>query len=258
MTSTVDQQQRTASFRALHIPGNPLILFNIWDPGSAKAVAESGARALATSSWSVAAAQGYTDGEKIPLDLALENVQRIVSSSDLPVTFDFESGYGTDAISVGRSIARAIETGIVGCNIEDSYPESGQLRPVADQVARLRSARAAAAEGLDSFFINARTDVFFQAPASEHSRAMLKLAIERAKAYADTGADGIFVPGVIDPVLIAELVSSISLPVNIMMGEGSPSVASLADVGVARISHGLGPYLSSMKALATAARAALQ
>ena len=260
MTSTVDQRDKAGGFRALHVPGHPLILFNIWDVGSAKAVAvaDAGALALATGSWSVAAAHGCADGEKLPIDLALENVRRIVSGSELPVTFDIESGYGTDANSVGHTISRSIETGVVGCNIEDSYPESGKLRPIADQVARLHSARAATKQGLDSFFINARTDVFLQAPASEHSRDMLEMAIDRAKAYADAGADGLFAPGLIDPVLIAELVSSTSLPVNIMIGEGSPSIASLAAAGVARVSYGPGPYLSAMKALATAARAAMQ
>jgi methylisocitrate lyase len=118
--------------------------------------------------------------------------------------------------------------------------------------------RAATKEGLDSFFINARTDVFFQAPAAEHSRAMLEMAIDRARAYTDAGADGIFVPGLIDLTLIAELVSAVSLPVNIMIGDGSPSIALLADAGAARVSHGLGPYRLAMNALANAARAALQ
>lgn len=258
MTSSIDQQQKATSFRALHVPGNPLILFNIWDAGSAKAVAESGARALATGSWSVAAANGYADGEKVPLDLALENVRRIVNSTDLPVTFDIESGYGAEANSVSNTISRAIGAGVVGCNIEDSFPDTGKLRPVADQVARLRGVRAAAKGALDSFYINARTDVFFQAPANEHDRGMLQMAIDRAKAYADAGATGIFAPGLIDPALIAELASSISLPLNIMIGEGSPSIASLAEAGVARVSHGPGPYLSAMNALATAAGAALQ
>jgi 2-methylisocitrate lyase-like PEP mutase family enzyme len=258
MTSTLDQQKKTRSFRALHVPGNPLILFNVWDAGSAKAVAEAGARALATGSWSVAAAHGYADGEQLPLDLSLENVRRIVHSSDLPVSFDIESGYGADAPAVGRTIARAIEAGVVGCNLEDSYPESGKLRPLEDALARLRAARAAANAGLEGFFINARTDVFFQAPPSEHTRDMLVSAIERAKAYADAGADGIFVPGLIDLVLIAELVSSSSLPINIMIGEGSPSIASLAEAGVARVSHGPGPFRLAMNAVSDAARAALQ
>jgi 2-methylisocitrate lyase-like PEP mutase family enzyme len=257
MTSTVEQQQKASIFGALHVPGNPLILFNVWDVGSAKAVADAGARALATGSWSVAAAQGYPDGEQLPFDLALENVRRIVSSSDLPVTFDVESGYGADAPSVRKTIVRAIEAGVVGCNLEDSYPESGKLRPVAEAVARVRSARAATKEGLDSFFINARTDVFFEAPPEEHSRSMLEMAIDRAKAYSDAGAAGIFAPGLIDAALIAELASSISLPLNIMIGEGSPSIAVLADAGVARVSHGPGPYRSAMNALATAARSAM-
>ena len=258
MTSTVDQHQRATSFRALHVRANPLILFNVWDAGSAKAVAAAGARALATGSWSVAASHGYADGEQLPFDVALENVRRIVSSSDLPVTFDIESGYGADAPSVGRSLSRAIETGVVGCNLEDSYPESGKLRPLPEAVTRVRAARAAANAGPGSFFINARTDVFFQAPPSEHTRDMLGSAIDRAKAYADAGADGIFVPGLVDTVLIAELVSSISLPINIMIGEGSPSIAALAAAGVARVSHGPGPYRLAMNAVSTAARAALQ
>ena len=256
--SSAEQHLRAKKFRALHVPGHPVILFNVWDAGSAKAVAEAGAHALATGSWSVAAAQGYADGEQLPFDLALENVRRIVSSTELPVSFDVESGYGKDPRSVGETISRAIEAGVVGCNIEDSYPESGKLRPVADQVARLRSTRAAANASLDSFFINARTDVFFQAPANEHSRGMLTMAIESAKAYADVGADGIFAPGLMDLKLIAELVSSTSLPINIMIGEGSPSIAALADAGVARVSHGPGPYRAAMAALATAARAVLQ
>ena len=258
MTSTVDQRHKATSFRSLHVPGKPVILFNVWDPGSAKAVVDAGARALATGSWSVAAAHGYANGEQLPFDLALENARRIVSTTDLPVTFDIESGYGADAAAVGRTISRAIETGVVACNIEDSYPESGKLRPMAEQVARLRSVRAATEKGLDSFFINARTDVFFQAPAAEHNREMLKMAIDRARAYANVGATGIFVPGLIDQALIAELVSSTSLPINIMIGEGSPTIASLANAGVARVSHGPGPYRLAMNALATAARAAMQ
>jgi methylisocitrate lyase len=255
--STVDQRAKATSFRALHVTGHPLILFNVWDAGSARSVADAGARALATGSWSVAAAHGYADGERLPLDVALENVRRIVSSSDLPITFDIESGYAADAASVGRTISRAVEAGVVGCNIEDSFPESGALRPVADQVERLRHARQAADEGMNGFFINARTDVFFQVPAKAHTRDMLETAIERAKAFGDAGADGIFAPGLIDPVLIADLASSSSLPVNIMIGEGSPSIASLAAEGVARVSHGPGPYLLAMKALADAARAVM-
>ena len=206
----------------------------------------------------VAAAHGYADGEKLPLDLALENVRRVVSSSELPVTFDIESGYGADAISVGHTTSRAIETGVVGCNIEDSYPESGKLRPVADQVARLRSARAATKRGSIHFSSMRGRTFSSRLRRTSIAAACSQMAIDRANAYADAGADGLFAPGLIDPVLIAELASSTSLPVNIMIGEGSPSIASLAAAGVARVSHGPGPYLSAMTTLATAARSALQ
>src|SRR5215469_16647613 len=96
-----DQVSKARAFRALHVPGKPLVLFNVWDAGSAKAVAEAGAKALATGSWSVAAANGYPDGEKIPLDLALANLGRIVSATTLPVSVDIESGYGKTPEEVG-------------------------------------------------------------------------------------------------------------------------------------------------------------
>lgn len=247
---------RAAYFRALHVAGRPLILFNIWDAGSARAVAEAGALALATGSWSVAAAHGYADGEQLPFELALANVQRIVRATHLPVSFDIESGYGREPDAVGRTLARVVAAGVVGCNIEDSFPDSGRLRPLADQLERLRHARAQATR--DDFFINARTDVFFQTPPEQHDDAMVDVAIERAIAYADVGADGLFVPGVIDPRLIARLVVASPLPINVMAGTGSPDTRVLAEAGVARISHGPGPYRVAMQALGDAARTALQ
>jgi hypothetical protein len=162
------QLERANTFKALHVPGRPLILFNIWDAGSAKAVAAGGAKALATGSWSVAAANGFPDGEQIPLDLCIANLRRIVDAVDLPVSLDLESGYGADPAAVGETFARAVQAGAIGCNIEDSFPDSGSLRETADQVARLRAARAAA-DGLGvPAFLNARTDVFFQAGPDRH------------------------------------------------------------------------------------------
>src|SRR3954470_3197466 len=104
-----EQNRKAETFRALHVPGNPLIVFNIWDPGSAKAVATAGAKALATGSWSVAAANGFADGERIPLDLALGNLARIVGATTLPVSVDIESGYGKTPDEVGRTVARSLE-----------------------------------------------------------------------------------------------------------------------------------------------------
>lgn len=257
MTTPIDMTQTSKAgvFRALHMAGRPLILFNIWDAGSAKAVATAGAAALATGSWSVAAANGYPDGEQVPLDLALANLRRIVASTELPVTFDLESGYGATAEGVGRSVAATIDAGAIGCNIEDSHPADGSLRPVAEQAARLAQARAAAERSGVAFFINARTDVFFQRPAEAHDAGMVAQALERAQAYADAGADGLFVPGLADAHLIAQLVAASPLPVNIMVGATTPSFDRLAAAGVARISHGPGPYLAAMKAVEAAATA---
>jgi 2-methylisocitrate lyase-like PEP mutase family enzyme len=249
------QQHKAENFRALHQAGRPLILFNIWDAGSAKAVAEAGAPALATGSWSVAAANGFADGELMPLEFALANLRRIVAASELPVTFDLESGYGNSAQDVGRSVAAAIDAGAIGCNLEDSFPTDGSLRPAAEQASRLAAARATAERSGIAFFINARTDVFFQRPPQDHDEGMVAQALERARAYADAGADGLFVPGLADEKLIAALVRAAPLPVNIMAGPATPSFAVLAAAGVARISHGPGPYLSAMKAVRTAAEA---
>jgi|SRR5579863_1713153 len=250
-------KEKAAAFRALHVPGRPLVLFNIWDPGSASAVAAAGARALATGSWSVAAANGFKDGEHIPLELAIDNLTRIVAATALPVSVDMESGYGKTAAEVGRSIARTIEAGAVGCNLEDSFPESGKLREVAEQTQRIREARAAAATAKIPYFINARTDVFFQTPPAEHDDSMLESAIERARAYADAGASGIFAPGLLDPALISRLAAASPLPLNILIDDGSPTITVLADAGVARVSHGPGPYLTLMKMLEQIARAAM-
>ena len=252
-----NQLERADRFKALHVPGRPLILFNIWDVGSAKAVAAGGAKALATGSWSVAAANGFPDGERIPLDLCIANLRRIVDAVDLPVSLDLESGYGADPAAVGEAFARAVQAGAIGCNIEDSFPDNGSLRETADQVARLKAARAAA-DGLGvPAFLNARTDVFFQAGSDRHDEGMVAAALERGRAYADAGADGLFVPGLVGERLIGLLVEGSPLPVNIMAGAAMPPAARLAELGAARISHGPGPYRLVMRALEEAARAVL-
>ncbi len=249
--------EKARLFHALHKADRPLVLFNIWDAGSAKAVADSGAVALATGSWSVAAANGHGDGEKAPLELALANAARIAASTDLPLSIDLESGYGATAEEVGHTLQRAIGTGAIGCNLEDSHPADGSLRALIEQVQRLIHARKAADDAGLPFFINARTDVFFQKPASEHDLQMVEQALERARAYADAGADGVFVPGLVDETLIASFVERSPLPVNVMVGAGTPPFARLAKLGVARISHGPGPYLAAMRALTEMARKAI-
>ncbi|MBQ0820113.1 isocitrate lyase/phosphoenolpyruvate mutase family protein [Microvirga terrae] len=250
-----DQLAKAKAFKALHIPGKPIVLFNVWDAGSAKAVAAGGATALATGSWSVAAAHGFDDGEHMPFALAVANLERIVAAADLPVTIDLESGYGADPEEVGANVARAVQAGAIGCNLEDGFRES-TLRDAADQAARLKGARAAADRLRIPAFLNARTDVFLIAPADQHE-GLVVTALERARAYADAGADGFFVPGLADDRLIARIVEGTTLPVNIMVSARTPAAARLAELGVARISHGPGPYRMAMKALEDAARAAL-
>ncbi|HEY1772961.1 MAG TPA: isocitrate lyase/phosphoenolpyruvate mutase family protein [Gammaproteobacteria bacterium] len=253
----MSQADKARAFAALHVPGSPLVLFNVWDPGSAKAVAQAGAKALATGSWSVAAAHGFADGEKIPLELALDNFRRIAASTELPVSMDIESGYGKTAEEVGRTIALTLEAGAIGCNLEDSIPADGTLRDPAEQVLRIRAARKAADAAGVPYFINARTDVFFKGPAKPHDAALLEAALVRARAYAEAGASGLFVPGLVDKELIARLTKASPIPVNVMVSAATPSLTALADIGVARVSHGPGPYRAAMAAVTEAARTAL-
>jgi 2-methylisocitrate lyase-like PEP mutase family enzyme len=249
-----EQARKAEQFRALHIPGKPLVLFNVWDAGSAKAVATAGAKAIATSSWSVANANGFTDGERIPLVLAIDNLRRIADAMALPVTIDLESGYGDGPEVVAETIVLAIDAGAVGCNLEDSFPANGKLRQTAHQADRIRRARQTADAANIPFFINARTDVFFQRPPEQHDDAMVVEAIDRGHAYAEAGADGLFVPGLADITLIARLAEVLPLPLNIMVGDATPGVRALAEYGVARVSYGPRPYLVAMKALEYAAR----
>ena len=243
------RQVRTAeAFRALHASGTPLVLFNIWDAGSAKAVALSGAKAIATSSWSVAAAHGFVDGERVPLELAIDNLRRIVCATELPVTVDLESGYE----DIGETIRLAIEAGAVGCNLEDSRPANGSIREIAEQCARIREARRSADAADIPLFINARTDVFLL-PGEDQ----IGEAIARSRAYAAAGADGIFAPGLEDRARIARLVEVCPLPLNVMVGDRTPTVPELAACGVARVSHGPRPYLLAIQALQLAARATM-
>ena len=252
-----DQAHKTEQFRALHIPGKPLVLFNIWDASSTRAVAAGGAKAIATSSWSVAKANGFADGERIPLAMVIQNLRWIVGATDLPVTIDLESGYGETAEMVGETIGLAIDAGAVGCNLEDSFPASGKLRETSDQAGRIRRARQEAYATCIGFFINARTDVFLQRPPEQHDDAMVVEAIARARAYAEAGADGIFVPGLADIARIARLAKASPLPVNIMVGDATPPLHALAEHGVARVSHGPRPYLIAMKTLEDGARGAV-
>lgn len=242
-----------AAFAALHVPGDPIVLFNAWDAGSAKAVAEAGAKAIATGSASVAGAQGYRDAESLPLELALANAARVVAAVELPVTVDFEGAYAVAPEEAAANAAKLAATGAIGCNFEDQVIGGGGLHPAELQAARLRAIRAAVGPG---FFINARTDIFIQARPETHDGAMVEAALARAQAYAEAGASGIFVPVLADLALLARFCAASPLPVNFMAWPGAPSAAEVAAAGVARISHGPFPWKLAMKALGDAAAAA--
>ena len=244
-----DLRQKADRFRRLHQPGRPLILCNVWDAGSAKTVETAGTAALATSSWSLAAANGYKDGEQLPRETLLASVRAIARCTQLPLSVDIESGYGPEPADMRRTVELTIEAGAIGCNLEDSYPADGSLRSIPEQVERIRQARKGAeAAGID-YFINARCDVFFTKTADGDIGSMMKAAIERATAYADAGASGFFVPGLVREDLIAELAGRKILPINIMLGDMAAPIDTLGKTGVARISYGPAPYLAAMKAL---------
>ena len=249
MATSSDKARR---FAALHRPGDPVILFNAWDPGSARTVAEAGAKAIATGSASVAAAHGFQDAEALPLDLALANAARVVGAVELPVTIDFEGAYGAEPGAVAGNTKRLAETGAVGCNFEDQVIGGQGLYPVEAQAERIRAARSAV--GPD-FFINARTDIFLKTKAATHEIAAIDEALERARAYAEAGASGFFVPGLVDLHQLAQICVASPLPVNFMSFPGAPEAAAVAQAGVARISHGPYPYILVMKALKQAAEA---
>jgi 2-methylisocitrate lyase-like PEP mutase family enzyme len=238
-----------AIFKGLHAPGDPLVLFNIWDAGSAKAVASAGAKAIATGSYGVAEAQGFKDGEAFAIEDALRNLERIVSVTDLPVTLDFESGYGDTPTEVGASVARARDAGAAGINMEDRMPGETVLLPLAEAAERIA---AAASNGL---FVNARCDVYRGVKPEDYGEQQIAAVLERAVAYARAGADGLFVPFLGDHPTITAICAASPLPVNVLWGPGRGTRADLAACGVARISYGHGPWAAAMDWLAGQARA---
>ena len=250
-------KERADYLTSLHIKGDPVILFNIWDAGSAKAMQEIGAKAIATGSWSVAAAHGYHDREKLPFDLALANLKRIVASVDLPVTIDLEGGYGQRPTELKENVAKVIETGAVGINFEDQIVGGEGLYSIQDQCARIQAIREAAEHTGIPIFINARTDIFLKTDFAEHNDALLQEALRRASAYAESGASGFFAPGLRDPGHIEELCKLSPLPVNILKLPDTPASKQLAELGVARISYGPAPYRLAMDVLREAGRKAL-
>lgn len=252
------QSDHARAFHALHQKGNPLILYNVWDAGTALSVAGAGAKAIATGSAPVAMAHGFADGENIPLDLVLDNLRRIIGAVDLPVSTDIEGGYGAAPGVVADTVTRSINAGAIGFNFEDQIVGTADLYDLPTQIPRVAAARKAADAACDGVFLNARTDSFLKAAPDTHTTAMLEDAITRALAFADAGADGFFAPGLVDEGMIARLCEECPIPVNIIALPHAPDSKTLAGLGVARISHGPVPYKRMIAWFETQARAALE
>ena len=240
---TVSQTKKAKQFAALHVKGTPLILYNAWDAGSAKTIVDAGATAIATSSWSVASAQGYEDGEDLPLPLAEQIVERIAAAVDVPVTVDFEGGYSDDDRKLASNISKLLDLGIIGINFEDRVVKGSGLYDIDRQAKRIAAIRHAAERKGVPLFINARTDVFLG------NSGDVDEALERAKAYASAGASGFFIPGLTEADHIRRIAEEATLPVNVMVMDGVPSNDKLAKLGVARVSYGPIPYIEAMAAL---------
>jgi len=184
----MNQTEKARRFAELHVKGAPVVLFNAWDAGSAKSIVAAGAQAIATSSWSVAEAQGYRDGEAIPIELAEQIIARIAATIDVPVSVDFEGGYSEDDGELAANISRLLELGVIGINFEDRVVKGSGLYDIDRQARRLVAIRKAAGQKGVGLFINARTDLFLgqgRDPAQSVGEAL-----DRAKAYAAAGASG--------------------------------------------------------------------
>ena len=226
-----------AALRALHVPGEPLILPNAWDAGTARIVERAGFPAVATTSSGVAEALGYEDGEQTPVDEMLAAVARIARAVPVPVTADMEAGYGLDDAELAQRVAAA---GAVGLNLEDSdhrhHPALVSAERHAARIARIKETA--------DLVLNARVDVHLRGGATEE-------ALERARAYRDAGADCVYPIGVADEATIAAFVE-LGVPVNILLRPGAPPIARLAELGVARVS--LGHFLHAEMTAALAQR----
>ena len=250
-------ENKAKTFASLHIKGEPIVLYNIWDVAGAKALKESGANAVATGSASMAGAHGFDDGEAIPLSLVLQLVSRITSSVEIPVSVDFEGGYSSSPAKIEENVAQLLDTGVVGLNFEDQVVSGPGLNAINDQCDRISAIRRAAdAQGVP-LFINARTDVFLKADPDAAHASLMDEANERERAYAAAGADGFFVPGLADPNLIRSLCERSSLPINVMVLGDFSSVSEIAKLGVSRISYGPAPYSLAIADLTSRYRAAM-
>jgi 2-methylisocitrate lyase-like PEP mutase family enzyme len=243
----MDQNTKARAFAELHIKGAPLLLYNAWNVGSAKAIVQAGAKAVATSSWAVAAALGYGDGGMVPKTIVEEVAAGVVEGVQVPVTVDFEGGYSEEDEELAKNVSRLLHVGIIGINFEDRIVKGTGLYGIDRQAKRIAAIRQEAEKKGTEFFINARTDLFLG--SNEDPTKFIHEAVERARSYADAGASGLFIPGLREEALIGRVCEQVALPVNVMQMDGVPSNDRLAQLGVARVSYGNTPYVRAMETL---------
>ena len=221
-------------FAGLHAQPGILVLPNAWDCASARIFEEVGFPAIGTTSAGIAFSLGYPDGEQAPWQEHLQVIRRIARCVSVPVSADIEAGYD-DLAAVVMDVAAA---GIAGVNLEDAVPGTQDLIPLGEQLERISTVKET------GIFLNARTDAFWLGLADPGDR--LRIAIERARAFVEAGADCVFIPGLSDPAMIAEVTRAVPAPINILGGPGVPSAPHLQKLGVRRVSMGSGPVRSSM------------
>jgi 2-methylisocitrate lyase-like PEP mutase family enzyme len=224
-------ESNTLAFHRLHQSGL-LLLANAWDAGSARLIESLGAKAVATTSAAVAWSHGYADGDQLPVPLLEATVAAIARVIRVPLSVDCEGGYSSDAAAVGENVARIIGAGAVGINLEDGASNPDLLCAKIEQVKRAGSRLGV------NVFVNARTDTYLRGTIPVERRVAETLA--RAERYRAAGADGIFVPGLVEITAIRTIASSVKLPLNVLARSGLPDAAALAALGVRRLSAGSG------------------
>ncbi len=230
--SPTDPRTAAARFRALHHAARPLLLPNAWDAGSARMIESCGAQAIATSSAGLAWSRGYADGGALPAGVLLTAVAEIARVITVPLSVDMEAGYSDDLAVIAENAFALASAGAVGINLED-----GLLGPDVLCARIAATKRGAARAGVD-LFVNARTDVYLRALTPPERAA--EEAIARGLRYRDAGADGLFVPAIVEPAAIRQVVAAVPLPLNVLVRAGLPSVAELGELGVRRVSVGSG------------------
>ncbi len=226
-----DSAAKAASFLALHQLERPLLLVNAWDIGSARLLASLGFQALATTSSGYAATLGRLD-YRVEREEAVAHAAALVGATELPVSADFEDGFGEDAAAVAETVGLALEVGLAGCSIEDWSSDREQLYDIGEATERVAAAAEVAHAGPTHLVLTARAENYLR------GKPDLQDTIGRLQAYQEAGADVLYAPGILRAQDIEVLVAAVGLPVNVLARPGVPTVDELSALGVKRVSVG--------------------